>query len=127
MNYPRHKYLGPGNPTENGKPVDKADEIAKTHDEEYDRARTSQDIRQADRAAIGSFTGDFLEHGSVPSLVGAAGLGVKYGVESVTGVLYPGNIGGMCFKRKLTRELLILLVLIVLRISLKELVQHLVV
>lgn len=89
MNFPRHRYLGPGNPLDNGPPVDRDDEIARQHDTEYEQATAAEHIRASDRKAIGSFGRDFITTGNWHSAVGALGLGAKYGVESVTGVLYP--------------------------------------
>ena len=41
--YPNHRYLGPGNPIDNGTPVDNADRIAQVHDIEYNSARTKEE------------------------------------------------------------------------------------
>lgn len=85
MRLPGHKYLGPGNKLDEGEPVDEDDLIARHHDEDYARAVNEEEIREADREAISSFAASGSAHG----LIGAAGLGLKYGVESLTGVLYP--------------------------------------
>lgn len=85
MNWYGHRYLGPGNKLKNGEPVDEDDEIARIHDNLYDRAKTEEDIREADRDAIKHFWELQSPHG----YLGAAGLAAKYGVESLTGVLYP--------------------------------------
>lgn len=93
VRFPYHKFLGPGNraPAEGNDedPVDVDDYIAAHHDNKYHFANSPDDIRVADREAIHSFGEDFLETGNWHSAVGAAGLGVKYGVESLTGILYP--------------------------------------
>lgn len=87
--YPGHNYLGPGNPLENGAPVDNADKIAKVHDFEYHNATSEQDIFASDRKAIFNFAKDFVSHPNLPSLAGAAGLSIKHAVENRTGVIYP--------------------------------------
>lgn len=86
---PGYKYLGPGNSTDLGDPINSADAIARTHDLAYDAARSPSDIRGADRTAIRDFTTDVFTNHSVGSALGALGLSAKYAVESVTGVLYP--------------------------------------
>lgn len=104
MNFPGHRYLGPGNSVYNGEPVDEDDRIAYRHDWAYERAESEADIRAADRAAISDFSKDFVATGNWHSALGSAGLSIKYGIESLTGVLYPnmaaattsGNqLGGM--------------------------------
>lgn len=89
--YPGHNYLGPGNPLNNGAPVDTADEIAKVHDIEYHNATSEQDIFDSDKKAIFNFSKDFVTHPNLPSLAGAAGLTIKHAVENVTGVIYPSG------------------------------------
>lgn len=89
MNFPGHNYLGPGNPVENGEPVDTDDAIARIHDIAYENARSDSDIRSADRSAIGAFTKDFLLHNNYHSAIGAVGLSGKYLFESVFGIQYP--------------------------------------
>lgn len=93
FNFPGHKYLGPGNPVNNGEPVDEDDRIAQRHDIAYDRARNSKDIRTADKTAIGEFTSDFLRTGNSHSAIGAVGLGAKFIGESIVGVQYPSMPG----------------------------------
>ncbi|RZF47550.1 hypothetical protein LSTR_LSTR009086 [Laodelphax striatellus] len=92
MNFPWHRYLGPGNPSSNGRPVDKDDEIAKQHDIDYDTAANNCDVRSADRRAIGNFLTDVTQTYNWHSVVGALGLGVKYAAESFVGVRYPGGL-----------------------------------
>lgn len=87
MLFPGHKYLGPGNKLQSGKPVDKDDSIAEEHDWRYHLAQNKEDVRSADRKAIKEFFKEGLNHPH--AWVGALGLGIKYGVESLTGVLYP--------------------------------------
>lgn len=38
---PDHRYLGPGNPLENGQPMNRVDEAARTHDLDYIKAETT--------------------------------------------------------------------------------------
>lgn len=89
MLYPGHKYLGPGNPTNNGDPVDWDDEIAREHDLAYDKANTQQDITKADDTAIKEFFSDFHQTNNFHSLVGGIGLGLKRGAEAIFGPIYP--------------------------------------
>ena len=94
--YPNHRYLGPGNPIDNGTPVDNADRIAQVHDIEYNSARTKEDIFESDARAIQSFKSDFLAKPNLPSLVGPVGLGVKNTVEQslLNTTIYPNNLPG---------------------------------
>lgn len=87
--FPGHRYLGPGNPIENGDPVDEDDRIAQRHDIAYEDARTRGDVRRADRVAIRDFSRDLVRTGNWHSAVGAAGLGIKYAAETLVGVQYP--------------------------------------
>lgn len=86
LHLPGHNYLGPGTTDFSKKPVNAADAVARTHDLAYASATSDNDVRSADRTAIS----DFVATNSLPGYIGAAGLSVKYGVESITGVLY-GN------------------------------------
>lgn len=91
---PGHNYLGPGNLAvgegNSNKPVDSDDFIAAVHDEAYLNAKTKEDVYSADREAISQFASDALHNQNWHSIVGAAGLGVKHGVEKLTGsVFYP--------------------------------------
>lgn len=89
--YPGHRYLGPGNPINNGKPVDKADEIARDHDIEYEQSKSEFDIHKSDIKAIGRFSLNSTKSGfDLPSAVGATGLALKKAGEYYTGTtLYP--------------------------------------
>ena len=89
---PGHRYLGPGGPINNGKPVDYDDEIAEVHDLAYHTATTPAEIREADKSAILAFTADAVANANWHSAVGAAGLAAKYAVESVTDVIYPPRV-----------------------------------
>lgn len=99
MNFPGHNYLGPGNPIENGEPVDEDDRIARRHDILYYAATSVEDIRAANRSAIVDFTKDFLYTGNYHSAIGSVGLGLKYIGESVFGVQYPGDVESRKRKR----------------------------
>uniref|UniRef100_T1HRN5 Parvo_coat_N domain-containing protein n=1 Tax=Rhodnius prolixus TaxID=13249 RepID=T1HRN5_RHOPR len=85
---PFHRYIGPGNPIDNGEPVDEDDRIAKAHDIKYENARTVEDVREADVEAIYKFRKNWRE-GNWHSFIGDVGLSIKYFVESYTGVIYP--------------------------------------
>lgn len=85
---PFHRYIGPGNKSDNGEPVDEDDRIARQHDIKYDNAKTEEDIRNADIQAIILFRKNWLD-GNWHSLIGDVGLTVKYFIESFTGVIYP--------------------------------------
>lgn len=87
LHLPGYNYLGPGTYDFSQKPVNEADKVAREHDLAYANAKSDEDIRKADRESIPKF----LTSGSVGGVVGAAGIGIKYGVESVTGVLYGNN------------------------------------
>lgn len=91
MLYPGHKYLGPGNPLDNGEPVDEADRIARDHDYSYDSAKSEWDIHKTDIESIGRFSYNSAKNiFDLPSAVGAAGLTAKKGLEVATGTtLYP--------------------------------------
>lgn len=95
--FPNHHYLGPGNRSQaegnTAEPVDEDDRIASRHDDAYHLAQTKEDIYSADRTAIGEFSKDFFTTGNWHSGLGAAGIGIKHGIEKLTGtVLYP-NLG----------------------------------
>ena len=98
-----HKYLGPGNPFPNGKPISKADQVAYHHDKFYDDLLKVADelsdkqfrdkVGEADAKAIEDFVRNFLEdgdHWDWYSAAGAAGLSIKAAVERAIGqVIYP--------------------------------------
>lgn len=98
-----HKYLGPGNPYPNGKPVDKADEVAREHDKFYTEILKVADslsdsefrskVAEADQKAIKDFIRDFGEDGhdwDWYSLAGAGGLSIKAAIERAIGqIIYP--------------------------------------
>lgn len=91
--WPGHKYLGPGNSLHLGEATNEVDLIAQIHDVEYSLAKTDEEVREADKKAIESFW-NAQDRGTGAGLLvdsghlGAAGIALKYGVESLTGVLY---------------------------------------
>lgn len=92
LHLPGHHYLGPGSrrdPRGRRKPVDRDDAIAEQHDIAYEKAKTSTEVREADKKAILEFSSDAFHNRNYHSAIGAIGLGTKYAVESLTGVLYP--------------------------------------
>lgn len=98
-----HKYLGPGNKYPNGKPVDKADQVAAEHDKFYSELLQVADslsdsefrskVSEADKKAIQDFIRNFSEDGhdfDWWSAAGAAGLSIKAAVERAIGqIIYP--------------------------------------
>ena len=90
LTLPGYKYLGPGNPVNNGEPTDYADSVAQRHDQQYAAANSDSDIRASDREAIVGFLTDRNILGpSVAGSIGAIGIGAKYAAETVLGVQYP--------------------------------------
>lgn len=88
LTLPGYNFLGPGN-TDLSEPVtSEADQVAKTHDEAYSKAPSSDDVREADRKAIGGFI-SAVPHDPIGGVIGAAGISSKYLLESLTGVVYP--------------------------------------
>lgn len=90
ISIPGHKYAGPGNTLTDTKPIDKDDHLAQQHDKDYANSKTDQDIREADRHFIQDNV-DLAKQGDIHAGINAAGIGLKYGVESITGVLYKGT------------------------------------
>lgn len=91
--YPGHKYLGPGNPLNNGQPVDVADKIARSHDFAYSYSKTKNEIFDADKQAIDKFRTDLSNNFNFPSAAGFVGLSAKHFVESgINKTLYPFNL-----------------------------------
>ncbi|KAF6214732.1 hypothetical protein GE061_009475 [Apolygus lucorum] len=103
LTIPGCNWLGPGNSLEAPPPTTcYADQLAKEHDFEYDRAKRAGDIRRADRKAIFGFAADAITNGSPAALVGAVGISAKYAVESLTGVLYPPSLNKFIKKQGLS-------------------------
>lgn len=89
ISLPDHKYLGPGNTLNTGeKPLDKDDLQAFNHDHDYNKAKTPAEVREADREHILNSLDDIIK-GDIHSIISGAGIGAKYGIESITGVKYP--------------------------------------
>ena len=88
---PGSNYIGPGNTLNSGNPTNQFDLIAFSHDNQYNNAESESDIIQADKeflkSAYESVPFNALE--SVHKYVSLFGIGVKYNIESLTGVLYP--------------------------------------
>lgn len=89
LHFPRHKYLGPGTQDFPQSPVDIDDSIAREHDLDSSFPVDKSEIQTADKKALQSFWNDFSKTGNRQSLVGSTGIGLKYGIESITGPLYP--------------------------------------
>lgn len=116
--FPGHRYLGPGSSRDAGDPVDEDDAVALVHDTAYDRVvkeaeqalaewkdqgpnenyhaigilkRARTQIRQADWDAIIDFSRQ-ARTGNWHAIFGAGGLLIKYGLETVAGVQYPGEL-----------------------------------
>lgn len=86
---PGHKYLGPGNTIGTGEePVDKDDLGAFNHDLDYNKAKTAEEVREADREHILNSLDD-IGKGDIHSIISGTGIATKYGIESITGVKYP--------------------------------------
>lgn len=94
---PGHNYIGPGNKARvhgnEAVPIDKDDEIAAEHDDNYAIAKTKEDIYNADYKAVRDFGSDFLKTGNYHSAIGAVGLGLKTSVERLTNRVYYPNLG----------------------------------
>lgn len=89
---PGSHYIGPGTDDFTRSTTTTADAIAREHDIAYNKSRNADDIRNADWKAIEQFHKEF-RHGTsggsqAQALVGLGGMLAKYGVESMTGVLY---------------------------------------
>lgn len=103
LTVPGYKYLGPGNSLNRGVPNNNIDEDAREHDEAYSKAKTSEEVSQADKTFL-SKAGDHLVNAinqkeslsnTVGAAIGAAGIGLKSAVEKHTGVIYPSIVSGM--------------------------------
>lgn len=102
---PFMKYSGPGNPTNIGEPVNEADSFAKIHDLEYafasfkyqrgviTKENFEHRIQKADTKFLKSnginITGSMNPGEQIASIIGASGIGLKKGFESVFGQKYP--------------------------------------
>lgn len=99
---PGFKYLGPGNDLDQGEPSNALDAAAKVHDEEYtkisqeykyhhDVKKFEQDIKRADEKFLSEIS--LIEPESTyekfAKYLAQGGIGTKYLLENITGVLYP--------------------------------------
>jgi len=92
LTVPGHQYLGPGNSIDEDKaPVDKDDARAQLHDEQYNAAKSDQDILNADKEFIVDSLPDIIK-GDPHAIIGGAGISAKHFVESVLGVKYSGTL-----------------------------------
>lgn len=92
--WPQHNYLGPGNPSFNGEPVDEADRIAQAHDFNYATSFSKQDIFKSDQVAINQFKESYNSgDGGLAALAGETGLSIKHLFESTLNrTIYPWNL-----------------------------------
>lgn len=111
LTVPGYKYLGPGNSLNRGKPNNNIDADAKEHDEAYDKAKTKQEVSQADKRFL-SKAGDHLVNAinqkesisnTVGAAIGVAGIGLKSAIEKYTDVIYPSIVSGMSQQRRQLR------------------------
>ncbi|KAF6197512.1 hypothetical protein GE061_008476 [Apolygus lucorum] len=80
------KYRRAGNSLEVPPPKSYADQLAKEHDHECDRAKRAGEIRRADRKAIFEFAADAITNGSLVALVGAVGITAKVSPILISGI-----------------------------------------
>lgn len=81
IHFPYHNYLGPGSDNFEKQPIDEDDAIARSHDLDYNKASSDNDIFKADKQARDEFFTSFVHSGNLHSLVGGLGLGAKNLVE----------------------------------------------
>ncbi len=114
---PGTKYIGPGNPLDNGDPVSNADEDARQHDIAYSKGG---DVSEPDQLAINQFTDHFVDNPlDIPALAGSIGLRTKQFVEKKTGQIYPSVAG-----KWLLLNLMLITVLILIHNGIKYLVVN---
>lgn len=92
VSLPDHRYIGPGNTIDDTEPVDLDDSIAKEHDINYEKAKTQEDVQEADRQGADEFLSDFIDNKNPHSAIGYIGLKAKEKFESIVGVQYPPNL-----------------------------------
>lgn len=105
---PPYKYLGPGNSLNRGPPYNLIDGAAQEHDNEYDKAKTKEDVYKSDRKFLSS-VGNHLVEGIAGqssfsevagAVIGGVGIGAKHLLEKSTGqVLYPSVPGNLSWLR----------------------------
>lgn len=99
---PPFKYLGPGNSLNRGQPYNYIDDDARTHDIEYNQAKTIEDVYKSDQKFISAAGDHFIEglsgKGSISDTIGAAiggiGIGAKHLFEKSTGTIVYPSISG---------------------------------
>lgn len=105
---PFSRYIGPGNrvydperpvsddnrPEWNLQPLSAGDELARIHDIEYSRARTIEDVQEADNRAIQSAR----ELGGFHGYIINKGLSTKQRFENIFGQKYPQNLPHRTFQ-----------------------------
>lgn len=102
LTLPGYKYLGPGNSLNRGVPVNALDSAAKKHDEKYhkiteyfkktkNRKNFEKEIREADEEFLNEVSQIAPEstYDSFAKFLAKGGIGTKYLVEKLTGVIYP--------------------------------------
>lgn len=102
LTLPGYNYLGPGNSLNSGVPVNQLDAAAKTHDEKYhkiteyykktkNRKTFEQNIREADEEFLHevSLIAPVTTYESFAKYLAQGGIGTKYLVENIVGVVYP--------------------------------------
>lgn len=94
---PTTRYVGPGNPLDNGPPSSFADEDAREHDITYSVANA--DVSDSDSLTIRKFGDHIADDNLDPtSIIGYTGLQVKKQVEKHTGQLYPSKYKWLLIK-----------------------------
>nr|QTZ83184.1 MAG: structural protein VP1 [Periparus ater ambidensovirus] len=90
---PFSNNIGPGNSLQPART--RADFIAQGHDIHYQDAKKNSDVLSADREAIGQFVHEIINPenpvSQLQAAVGAFGLGVKHGIETLTGKVFYGK------------------------------------
>lgn len=99
---PPFKYLGPGNSLNRGPAYNYIDDDARSHDIEYSKAYSQQDIYNSDKRFI-TKAFDHIAEGisgkgklsdTIGSIAGAVGIGSKHLIEKATGnIIYPSISG----------------------------------
>ena len=113
---PGYNYFGPGNPMDNGEPINKLDKIAQDHDLEYEEARDDFDILGSDIKASGRMLNNVFHSSSIGeaelSVLGSIALGAKAAEEGIFDVLgvqnplkYPSDLPSMYTKDALQSAL----------------------
>lgn len=100
---PFTKYTGPGNPLNNGEPVNRADAESQIHDHAYAEAKDKYDIFEADKEYLRhqsniiaeGLSGKATLGESITAAIGSVGIGGKHLVEKhLDKTLYPSSFSG---------------------------------